>query len=129
MNGTEMINAQQRTWVVLVMSILGISPRDPDIIIGAFAGSIIFVASAIDFVIWVRVMLFTASIFIGITTSAFTAQVLSLIISKFLSANIQVPPALGAAISSAAAVRLLMYLSMKPKRVFSVFDKLKRNQK
>lgn len=111
------------------MTVLGIGPRDPDIIIGAFAGSVVFVASAVDFMFWTRLMLFTASIFIGVTTSSFTAQVLSLVINKILSADLQVPPALGAAISAAAAVRLLMYLSLRPKKMFSIFDKIKRNQK
>lgn len=129
MHGTEILNTHQRIWIMFAMTILGIGSRDPDIIIGAFAGSIVFVASAVDFMFWTRLMLFTASIFIGITTSSFSSQVLSLVINKILSADLQVPPALGAAISAAAAVRLLMYLSLRPKKMFSIFDKIKRNQK
>ena len=51
--------------------------HDPDTFIAAFAGSIIFVVSAVDFAIWARILLFAASMIVGLTCSDFCAQVLS----------------------------------------------------
>lgn len=97
--------------------------HDPDTFIAAFAGSIIFVVSAVDFAIWARILLFAASMIVGLTCSDFCAQVLSQLCDKLFGLTLEVPSGVGAVIGAAAAVRLLMYLSTRPKKAGSIFDR------
>lgn len=106
----------------MIMALSTIIGHDADTFIAAFAGSIIFVVSAIDFAIWARILLFGASMIVGLTCSDFCAQVLSLLIGKIFDLTLDVPPSVGAVIGAAAAVRLLMYLTTRPKKVGSIFD-------
>ncbi|MCR4457138.1 MULTISPECIES: phage holin family protein [Pseudescherichia] len=105
------------------MALSTIIGHDADTFIAAFAGSIIFVVSAIDFAVWARILLFAASMIVGLTCSGFCAQLLSLLSGKLLGLALDVPPGVGAVIGAAAAVRLLMYLSTRPKKMGSIFDR------
>ena len=104
--------------------------HDPDTFIAAFAGSIIFVVSAIDFAVWARLLLFAASMMVGLICSGFCAQVLSQLSHKLLGLVLDVPAGVGAVISAAVAVRFLMYLTTRPKKVGSIFDhKFRKGEK
>ncbi len=104
------------------MALSTIISHDPDIFIAAFAGSIIFVVSAIDFAGWARLLLFAASMMVGLICSEFCAQLLSQLSLKILGLGLDVPSGVGAVVSSAVAVRLLMYLTTRPKKGGSIFD-------
>jgi len=118
----NIINGPKPLQVAILMALSTIISHDPDTFIAAFAGSIIFVVSAIDFAVWARVLLFAASMMIGLICSEFCAQVLSQLSSKLLGLGLDVPPVVGAVVSAAAAVRLLMYLTTRPKKTGSIFD-------
>ncbi|WP_312228425.1 putative holin [Pseudescherichia sp.] len=112
------------------MALSTIISQEPDTFIAAFAGSIIFVVSAIDFAVWARLLLFAASMMVGLICSEFSAQVLSQLSQKLLGLALEVSPAVGAVISAAVAVRLLMYLTTRPKKVGSIFDhKFRKGEK
>ncbi|WP_238084474.1 MULTISPECIES: putative holin [Pseudescherichia] len=119
----NIINGPKPSPVAINMAILTIISHEPDTFIAAFAGSIIFVVSAIDFAIWARISLFAASMIVGLTCSEFFAQLLSKLSDKLFGLALDVPSGVGAVVGAAAAVRLLMYLSIKPKKVGSVFDR------
>lgn len=119
----HIINGPKPSQVTIDMAILTIISHEPDTFIAAFAGSIIFVVSAVDFAIWARILLFAASMIVGLTCSDFIAQLLSQLSDKLFELTLDVPPGVGAVVGAAAAVRLLMYLSIKPKKVGSVFDR------
>jgi len=119
----NIINGPKPSQVAMIMALSTIIGHDPDTFIAAFAGSIIFVVSAADFAIWARILLFGASMIVGLTCADFCAQVLSLLSGKLFGLTLDVPPGVGAVIGAAAAVRLLMYLSTRPKKVGSIFDR------
>lgn len=119
----NIINGQKPPQVALIMAITTIIGHDPDTFIAAFAGSIIFVVSAVDFAIWARILLFAASMIVGLTCSDFCAQVLSQLSGKLFGLALDVPSGVGAVIGAAAAVRLLMYLTTRPKKMGSIFDR------
>lgn len=103
--------------------------HDMWIIVGAFSGSIVFIVSAIDFSPVSRCALFTASLCIGIAAAGFTASTGTYIIQRVVGVTIHMPVAVGAVISSALAVRLLVFLCAKPKSNISIFDFLKPNKR
>ncbi|HBC6262508.1 putative holin [Citrobacter braakii] len=96
--------------------------QDPQLIISAFAGSIIFIVTASDFSVLSRVVLFTASMLTGIISAEFSATLLSSTVTRLLNVPVKTPDAVGAIFSAAAAVRLLMYLSMKPRNKHSILE-------
>lgn len=104
------------------MALSTIISQDSETLIAAFAGSIVFVVSAIDFAVWARLLLFAASMMVGLICSDFCAQLLSQLSSKLLDLALVVPSGVGAVVSAAAAVRLLMYFSTRPKKGGSIFD-------
>ncbi|HAU3224741.1 TPA: hypothetical protein N2F56_003015 [Salmonella enterica] len=116
----------EKTAVMLMATFFGLNSYEPDIILGAFAGSIIFVVSATDFAIWARFALFTSSMLIGVTSASFTASLLSSVLNKFLLFPVIPPVPVGATVAAAAAVRLLMYLSTRPLKVFSALERFRQ---
>lgn len=90
---------------------------EPGVLIGAFAGSIIFVLSARDFPGWAKLMLFLASLLTGIVAAPFASAVITLITPASISASTPV----GALAASAIAVRFLMLLSNEPSSLFGRF--------
>jgi len=94
----NIINGQKPSQVAIIMAILTIISHEPDTFIAAFAGSIIFVVSAIDFDIWARVSLFAASMIVGLTCSDFFAQLLSKLSDKLFGLALDVPSGVGAVV-------------------------------
>lgn len=92
---------------VTLVSLFG--PLDGPTVIGAFAGAAIFVASASDFSIWWRLFLGAVSFLVGLVTAPFSASLIEALAPH--SAAVDMP--LGALVSSAAAVRILMAMSNK----------------
>ncbi|ECW0828574.1 TPA: putative holin [Salmonella enterica] len=82
---------------------------DNEVLISSFCGAIIFIAMAVDFTITCRITFFSISIIIGVVLSGFVANILAVLLSNLLHINIDVPNSVGAMISAAGAVRLLMF--------------------
>lgn len=78
------------------------------IILGAFAGSVVFVISAHDLSGVQKILLFFAALTAGILAAPFTAN----IISELTPTLITAPPEVGALVASSMAVRLLLALSV-----------------
>lgn len=100
------------------VTIVGLLSRiDPGVLIGAFAGSLIFVLSASEYSRLGRVVLFFASLLAGIVAAPFVASV----ITVMTPSGIRAEGPIGALVSSAIAVRLLMALSSNPKSIAGRF--------
>jgi hypothetical protein len=89
------------------------------VLIGAFAGAVIFVMSASDFSLLKKLALFVASLLVGILAAPFVAD----IITWATPGDIEARDPVGALVASAIAVRLLMSASQNP-TVF--FDRFRR---
>ena len=105
---------------------LGSGWHDYNIILGAFAGSIIFIVSAEDFIILARLALFTAAITIGVTSAEFTAILFSFLLNRLLQITILIPVPLGATIAAAVSVRCLIYLSSRSLQILTAGDNSKK---
>ncbi|MFP2241375.1 putative holin [Pseudescherichia vulneris] len=81
---------------------------DPRIIVAAFAGSIVFVVSAQEFTFCNKILLFSVSLLIGIYSADFASTLLATALSATFGTVFLVPPQVGATLSSASAVRILM---------------------
>ncbi|AZT39674.1 hypothetical protein ELZ88_24395 (plasmid) [Salmonella enterica subsp. enterica serovar Karamoja] len=92
-------------------SVITTSMGNPWVVIGAFAGSIIFIVSETEYTHWAKVGLFAASMLIGISSSDFIASLLSHVMLKYLDFRIDVPPSVGATVSAVLSVRILMYIA------------------
>ena len=91
-------------------SLLGFFPHAPTgIILGAFAGAVIFVISAHDLSFVQKALLFGASLTAGVLAAPFTALVISALTPTLIIA----PPEVGALVASSMAVRLLLALSAR----------------
>lgn len=77
--------------------------------IGAFIGSVIFVISAKDYPLLIRVLLCLVSFVVGLISCDFFAS----LISAFLPGSVSVGRMIGAIVSSAVSVRLLMALTQR----------------
>lgn len=99
------------------------------VIIGAFAGSVIFVISATEYDLWPRIALFTSSIFIGIFSAKCIATIVTVYLDTYVGFHILIPEPLGAAIASVGAVRVLMYLGELPKNSGVFLAKIKKGKK
>ncbi|QCR35058.1 putative holin [Nissabacter sp. SGAir0207] len=110
--------------VILILNTLlgSVSSSEPDVILGAVVGSMIFVTSADDFNIYIRTILFIASFFIGILSAEFTTTIVSHWIVNIFVVEAAIPLSIGATISSVASVRLLMFLCIKPAKKMSLLD-------
>lgn len=106
------------TGVTLVGLVSGL---DAGSVIAAFAGAVIFVLSAVDFPIWKRLLLFAASIVIGVVASGFAAELMT----SLIPGKIVVDKSVGALLASAAAVRVLMLLAVKPSDQTSLLDRFR----
>lgn len=83
------------------------NPLNGDVITGAFAGASIFVVSAKDFSLLIRLFLGVVSFAVGIVTAPFATQLIDAITPDV--AKVEIP--VGALFSSAAAVRVLLMFS------------------
>lgn len=104
-------SAAMATTIVTGATIAGLlsGPEAADVVIGAFIGSVIFVISAKDYPFITRAVLFLVSFAIGVVSSEFFADALS----STLSGELAVTKLIGAIVSSAISVRLLMALTKR----------------
>ncbi|WP_197063160.1 putative holin [Rahnella aquatilis] len=77
-------------------------------LLSAFAGSVVFIFSSSDYGPYKRVILFSISMIIGVNAADFTASLITDLISLMFGVNIFTPDSLGATLSSALAVRILI---------------------
>lgn len=103
-----------------ILSMIHSSLGNPWVITGAFAGSVIFIVSELEYTHWAKFGLFASSMIIGISSSELMASVISYCIYKYLGLTVIVPDSVGATISAVISVRLLMYIS-NPKNENSTF--------
>ncbi|HGM5575426.1 putative holin [Serratia ureilytica] len=94
-----------------------LSGVDSGVLIGAFAGAVIFVMSATEFSWIKKFALFVASLLVGILAAPFAADV----ITWATPAGIEAHEPVGALVASAIAVRLLMSASQNPTGFFDRF--------
>jgi hypothetical protein len=89
--------------------LMGVFPHFPaGIVLGAFAGAVVFVVSAHDLSFAQKTLLFGASLAAGVLAAPFTATVISALTPTLIVA----PPEVGALVASSMAVRLLLALSV-----------------
>ena len=96
-----------------------LSGMDDGVLIGAFAGAVIFVLSAIEFSLFKKIMLFGVSFLAGVVAGGFVAA----IITAVTPISVEAKDSVGALIASAISVRLLMTISNNPT---SFLDRFKR---
>lgn len=105
------VSRATETAVVGGATIIGLlsGPDAADVFIGAFIGSVIFVISAKDYPLLIRVLLCLASFVVGLVTCDFFAS----LISALLPGNVSATRMIGAIVSSAVSVRLLMAMTQR----------------
>jgi hypothetical protein len=105
------VSRATETAVVGGATIIGLlsGPDAADVFIGAFIGSVIFVISAKDYPLLIRVLLCLVSFVVGLISCDFFAS----LISAFLPGSVSVSRMIGAIVSSAVSVRMLMALTQR----------------
>lgn len=108
---SEPVSSTGATVVVTGAAITGLlsGPDAADIVVGAFIGSVIFVISARDFSLVIRSILFFTSFVVGLVSCDFFVA----LINSFLPGNVAATKLIGAIVSSAVSVRLLMALAKR----------------
>ncbi|EMW1017629.1 hypothetical protein AAEK50_004562 [Serratia marcescens] len=115
---TEPVGTGAATATLTGVTVAGLlSGVDSGVLIGAFAGAVIFVMSASEFSLLRKLALFVASWLVGILAAPFTAA----IITWATPADIEAHAPVGALVASAIAVRLLMSASQNPTGFFDRF--------
>ncbi len=96
------------TFTATGVTIAGVlSGVDDGVLIGAFAGAVIFVLSATEFALFKKVMLFGVSFLAGVVAAGFVAEIITAMTPK----NVEAKDPVGALVASAMAVRFLMSIS------------------
>ncbi|EIV5186963.1 putative holin [Serratia marcescens] len=115
---TEPVGTGAATATLTGVTVAGLlSGVDSGVLIGAFAGAVIFVMSASEFSLLRKLALFVASWLVGILAAPFTAA----IITWATPSDIEAHAPVGALVASAIAVRLLMSASQNPTGFFDRF--------
>ncbi|EIV7690261.1 hypothetical protein MA092_004423 [Salmonella enterica] len=83
------------------------------IILGAIAGSTVFVVSASEYILSVRIILFVVSVIIGIICADLVALVLTHLIDKHFSVMLIIPSSVGAVVASTLSIRVLVFLGKR----------------
>ncbi|HCU14677.1 holin [Hafnia phage yong2] len=83
-----------------------LSGVDAGVVIGAFAGAVVFVLSATEFPIWKRLVFFGISFVLGVLTAGFAASMISTVTPD----SVVVEKSIGALVASATVVRILMVI-------------------
>ncbi|EJU8851518.1 hypothetical protein N5Z71_004375 [Salmonella enterica] len=83
------------------------------IILGAIAGSTVFVVSASEYILSVRIILFVASVIIGIICADLVALALTHLIDKHFSVMLIIPSSVGAVVASTLSIRVLVFLGKR----------------
>lgn len=110
-------------------SILISTAQNPWVVIGAFAGSVIFIISETEYTHWAKLGLFTASMIIGISSSELMASLISYCLLRYLNFKFIVPDSVGATVSAVISVRVLMYVNHQKNDENSILTQLIRGLK
>lgn len=122
---SEPISTGTATAAVTGVTFIGLlSGIDAGAVIGAFAGSVLFVVSSPDFKLWTKAALFIVSMIVGILSADFVAS----IISSITPDSVTAARPLGAIVASAIAVRLLMWINNQAGNPTGLIDRF-RGQK
>ncbi|EIV1878226.1 hypothetical protein L7E84_004700 [Salmonella enterica] len=114
---------------VPILPLLYSAAGNPWVIVGAFAGSVIFIVSEVEYTHWAKFGLFASSMIIGISSSELIASLISYCIYKYLGLTISVPGSVGATISAVMSVRILMYISNPKNESYSLMTKISKGLK
>lgn len=82
-------------------------------ILGAIAGSTVFVVSASEYILSVRIILFVVSVIIGIICADLVALALTHLIDKHFSVMLIIPSSVGAVVASTLSIRVLVFLGKR----------------
>lgn len=119
---SEPISTGAATAAVTSVTFIGLlSGIDAGAVVGAFAGSVLFVVSAKDLTWHVKGLLFVVSMLVGILSADFVAS----LITSIAPDNVRAAKPLGAIVASAVAVRLLMFISNQAGNPMGVIDRLR----
>lgn len=110
-------------------SVLLFAGKNMWVIIGAFAGSIIFIISESEYTHWAKLGLFTASMIIGVSSSELMASLIEYCLFRYLDFKIIVPDSVGATISAVISVRVLMYVNHQKNDEKSILTQIIRGLK
>ncbi|AXC65999.1 TPA: hypothetical protein RU621_002647 [Salmonella enterica] len=83
------------------------------IILGAIAGGTVFVVSASEYILSVRIILFVVSVIIGIICADLVALALTHLIDKHFSVMLIIPSSVGAVVASTLSIRVLVFLGKR----------------
>lgn len=83
------------------------------IILGAITGSTVFVVSASEYILSVRIILFVVSVIIGIICADLVALALTHLIDKHFSVMLIIPSSVGAVVASTLSIRVLVFLGKR----------------
>lgn len=98
------------TLAVTGVTLVGLlSGLDAGVVIGSFAGAVVFVLSASEFPIWKRLVFFGISFVLGVLTAGFAASMISTVTPD----SVSVEKPIGALVASASVVRILMFIISK----------------
>ncbi|EBP3745928.1 hypothetical protein J4S50_001262 [Salmonella enterica] len=83
------------------------------IVLGAIAGGTVFVVSASEYILSVRIILFVVSVIIGIICADLVALALTHLIDKHFSVMLIIPSSVGAVVASTLSIRVLVFLGKR----------------
>lgn len=119
---SEPISTGAATAAVTSVTFIGLlSGIDAGAVIGAFAGSVLFVVSAKDYTLGTKGLLFVVSMIAGIFCADFVAS----IITSITPESVMAARPLGAIVASAVAVRLLMFISNQAGNPMSLIERFR----
>ncbi|KEY56947.1 putative holin [Serratia sp. DD3] len=119
---SEPISTGAATAAVTSVTFIGLlSGIDAGAMVGAFAGSVLFVVSATDLTWRIKGLLFVVSMIAGILGADFVAS----IITSITPESVMAARPLGAIVASAVAVRLLMFISNQAGNPTGLIDRLR----
>lgn len=122
---SDPISTGTATVAVTGVTFIGLlSGIDAGAVIGAFAGSVLFVVSAPDFKLGIKFALFIVSMIVGVLCADFVASIITAITPD----NVTASKPLGAIVASAIAVRLLMWINKQASNPTGIIDRF-RGQK
>ena len=90
-----------------------LSQQPPEVVLGAFTGSVIFLLGTSNKPKWQWLLLFTVALLVGLLGANTMAEIVQGVLGLF-KLNITVPLGLGAMLSSSCVVNVVMWLRDNP---------------
>ncbi len=87
----------------------------PGVIIGSFAGAVVYVLTNSDIPLFKRLSFFLISFVVGIIGSEYASKIIGGITSTLMRSDISVDQSIGALVASAVAIKLILSLIAKAK--------------